>query len=170
MAHRLNSQLLTKLRRHSVVVSGMVLLCIFGQALFPGVATSILTASIDSTEQSEIAGCCVVDLSGAAASGCCCGPSAAKSCGCACGTKRSQSTRFRSQKESPSEDGRIVQSEICGCGGEHRPGMITTIEPAILKEFDTPLDRQADPPLPESICDWSCRRLPPPTPPPEFRV
>ena len=167
MAHQFDSQLTTRLRQHSAAVSGMVLLCILGQAVFPGVATSILTAS---TEQSEVTGCCVVDLSGAAASGCCCGPAAAKNCGCACGTKTSQSTRFQSPKKSPAEDGRIIQSEICGCGGEHRPGMITTIEPAVLTELDAPLDRQTDPQLPDTIREWPCRHLPPPTPPPEFRV
>ena len=167
MAHRFSSQLTTKLRHHSAAISGMVLLCILGQALFPGVATSILAAS---TEQSKSAGCCVVDLSGTAESGCCCGPASAKNCGCACGMKESQSTRFRSQKKSPAEDGRIIRSEICGCGGEHRPGMITTIEPAVLMELVSPFDSQTDPQLPDSIREWSCRRLPPPTPPPEFRV
>jgi hypothetical protein len=167
MTPRSNSQLITKLRQRSAAVSVIVLLCLVGQSLFPGVATTILAAS---TGPSEVAGCCVVALSKVAASGCCCGPSAAESCGCACGKKKSSASEIRSSKTSPAKQGRTIQSEICGCGGKHRPGMITSIEPAVLATLDAPLYEQADPRLPDWICDWTCSSLPPPTPPPEFCV
>ena len=164
MTPRFDSQLITKLRQHSAAVSGIVLLCLVGQSLFPGVATTILAAS---TGPSEVMGCCVAAL---AASGCCCGPSAAESCGCACGKKKSSASRIQSSKTLPAKQGRTIQSEICGCGGKQRPGMITSIEPAVLATLDAPLYEQADSDLPDVVCDWACRSLPPPTPPPEFCV
>lgn len=166
MQPRFSSQLLAKLRRRSSAVSGIVLLCLVGQSLLPGV-TSVLATS---TEPSEVAGCCVVDLSRAASSGCCCGPTAAESCGCACGTKKTSASEIRNTKQPPAKQGRTIQSEICGCGGKHRAGMITSIEPAVLPALDAPLYELAAPQLPDAFCDWSCRIVPPPTPPPEFCV
>tara|TARA_R110002072_G_scaffold297437_1_gene470280 strand:+ start:16478 stop:16921 length:444 start_codon:yes stop_codon:yes gene_type:complete len=147
-----------------------VLLCLVGQSLFPGVVTTIRAAA---TEPAEVAGCCVIAFSDVATSGCCCGPSAAESCGCACGTrktKKSSALAVQVRKTSPAKHGRTIQSEICGCGGKHRPGMITSIDPAVLIALDVPPYEQTNPDLPDVVCNWACRNLPPPTPPPEFCV
>jgi hypothetical protein len=167
MPPRLNTELITRLRRRSSVLSGIVLLCLVGQALFPGVA---MTVAALSTENSEVVGCCVVDLSRAAGPSCCCGPTSEKSCGCACGTKKFATTTVRLRNEESSDQSRTIQSEICGCGGNHRPGMITSIEPAVLLPIDEPLFRNADPRFPDSICECSANTQPPPTPPPELCV
>lgn len=165
MHSRFHSQLIARLRRRSSAVSGLVLLCLVGQAMFPGVTETVAKLS---AANSDVVGCCVVNLSRGTGSGCCCGPTASESCGCACGTKKSAKVKLRIDKEKPSGQSRMIQSEICGCGGSHRPGMITSLQPAVLPPIDEPLLRHADSRSPDSVCDRSARSLAPPTPPPEL--
>ena len=161
----IHTNLMTKLRRQSSAVSGLVLLCLIGQTLLPGVADSLLTVSATADDDSA-GGCCVVNLSGAA--GCCCGPKAGEGCGCACGTRKSAKNTTVRHDQRPSDSARTIQSEICGCGGKHRPGMITSIEPAVLASVELQPAREVEPRILESLCDWMAASLAPPTPPPEL--
>ena len=167
MVPRFHTLLLTKLRRQASAVSGILLVCLLGQTMFPGVTNSLMTITA-SAEDSSAGGCCVVNLAGAA--GCCCGPNAGEGCGCACGTKKSSvaTVKVKSSLRRSSEPARTIQSEICGCGGKHRPGMVTSIEPAILLSVDEPPAHSAEPRIPELFCDWHVGSLTPPTPPPEL--
>ncbi|NQV22733.1 MAG: hypothetical protein HQ518_00055 [Rhodopirellula sp.] len=156
---------MTKLRRQSSVVSCLVLMCLIGQSLFPGVADSLLTFSA-SVSDSAAAGCCIVKLSGAA--GCCCGSKSGESCGCACGTRKSPPATASHRTQRNTDQPRTIQSEICGCGGKHRPGMITSIKPAVLASVELQLAREAAPRILETLCDWMAASLAPPTPPPKL--
>lgn len=166
MTSRFDSQLTPQRRWPSSAICGVVLLCLAGQSILPGITISHLPAT---GQRAETAGCCVVDLSRAAQPGCCCGPTSGKSCGCACGTGKS-STTITNRDRPSSEHGRSIESEICGCGGEHRPGMITSIDPAVVAQIDEPLQVRPEPQFPDvKLARCECA-LPPPTPPPESCV
>lgn len=165
MTYRSEPQLMSQLRRRSFVVSGFVALCLIAQAIVPGVTQSPLMTT-DSATAESVGGCCVVNLS--AMSACCCGTLAGEGCGCACGKTTASKGRSGFNSKRPADSVRTFQSEICGCGGKHRPGMITTAEPAVLIPL-TEVSVQADEPsLPESQLICCAVRLAPPTPPPEL--
>lgn len=166
MSSPLQSELITRLQRRSRFVSGIVVLCLVGQVVFPGVASFWLTNS-DSIADGSAGGCCVVNLS--AASGCCCGPGAGDGCGCACGKKQSATQKPHRDRLEHSESTRTIQSEICACGGKHRPGLITTQELAVLTEDASDSAPPAGSTVPESHRLSLPPRLTPPTPPPELQ-
>lgn len=156
---------MSQLRRRSFVVSGFVALCLIAQAIIPGV-TQFALVTADSVTADSAGDCCAVDLS--TMSGCCCGTLAGEGCGCACGKTTASKARSGFDGERPADSVRTIQSEICGCGGKHRPGMITTAEPAVLIPV-TDLTAQAEElSLPESRRICCAARLAPPTPPPEL--
>ena len=166
MTFRFHSQRKLSSSQRSSVVSMTVLLCVVGQSLVPGIENWVPTASSPTT---EVSGCCVAALA-RAASGCCCGPTAEMSCGCACGTKESIDQTAQPRKHKSTSQPTTIQSEICGCGGKHRPGMISSVEPAVLDSSIEIIALQSDELLLDAFGNWSGTPTPPPTPPPEFCV
>jgi hypothetical protein len=164
MISRFDSQPTTRHRRPASAVCGLVLVCLIGQSMFPGIANGLPSSG---AEDSTNAGCCVLDLSVSTSPGCCCGPTTGKNCGCACGKGKSATPPSSHRDKPSSRHGRSIESEICGCGGEHRPGMITSIDPAVLTPIDEPLCVHPDSHAPVAILARCESTLPPPTPPPE---
>lgn len=156
---------MSQLRRQSFVVSGFVAWSLIAQVVIPGVSEFPLTAS-DSTDADSAGGCCVVNLS--AVSGCCCGTMAGEGCGCACGITKTTKGKSGLDRQRPADSVRTIQSEICGCGGKHRPGMITTAEPAVLTPVTETAVQAEERSIPESMLTCCPTRLAPPTPPPEL--
>jgi hypothetical protein len=164
MTSRFHSHSTSKHRWQSSAICGLVLVCLVGQSVLPGIPISPLPTT---GHGSETAGCCVIDLSMSTRPGCCCGPATGKSCGCACGTKKSSTPTVAQRDKRSSSSGKSIESEICGCGGEHRLGMITSIDPAVLSPIEELLRVRPQSHIPDvklAHCGWT---LPPPTPPPE---
>lgn len=168
--HTMNAGLIAPLihpsSRQTFAVNGVVLLCLIGQSLFPGVETWLPESS---DFRSNVSDCCVAALA-KAASGCCCGSTTETSCGCACGTKKASGSTVHVRKQKSTGQSSTIQSEICGCGGKHRPGMICSIEPAVIDALDETFGLQTGQLLLEAFSDWTGKLVPPPTPPPEFCV
>ena len=166
MTPPLHTQLMPQLRQRSAIVCACVLVCLVSQSLLPGLTITWPTSP--SGDSADASGCCVVDLADAAFSGCCCGPDAESSCGCSCVKDSAHSQTVADANDRSSQPGRTFESEICGCGGKHRAGFISSVDPAVLPVADFPLDRRTNPALPELTTSWFANRVAPPTPPPEF--
>ncbi|MDA0282985.1 MAG: hypothetical protein O3B13_14660 [Planctomycetota bacterium] len=136
------------------------------QLLLPGLVAEL--SSVRSADSEAVAGCCVVDLANSTTAGCCCGPKVKQGCGCVGGGEYAGSRKTVDGQARSPQPPRTFESEICGCGGKHRLGLVASSEPAVLPTVEERSARQSDPRLPEvSVC-WCVTRLTPPTPPPEF--
>jgi hypothetical protein len=166
MAPRFTTLQMATLRRRSSIVSGCVCACLMSQLLLPGLVAEL--SSERSADSKGVAGCCRVDFVSSATTGCCCGPKAKQGCGCPGESEIAVSKTTVAHETRSSQPHRTFESEICGCGGKHRLGLVASSEPAVLSTDEEPTARQSDPRLPEiSVC-WCVTRLTPPTPPPEF--
>jgi len=157
----INTQLMAIFRRRSAIVSGCVLVCLVSQTLLPGLAGFLTTSQ--SSDSADTAGCCAVNLADVKA-GCCCSSKASGGCGCACGTKQSASAPDTAREK---KSARTFESEICGCGGKHRPGFVSSVEPAVLHSADLPLLLETERGQTGFSTILSGIRLAPPVPPPE---
>lgn len=162
------THLMAKFRQRSSIVSAFTLLCLLSQALLPGLTSELPFSLFDNSADGS--SCCVVNLTDMASSGCCCGPKAGTGCGCSCGKAQSnsQTDADADANDKSAPERRTFESEICGCGGKHRPGYISSMEPAVLPVTEFPVDHPANPALPEFTASWCANRVAPPTPPPEF--
>ena len=167
MTSRIDLQLICRHRWQSSAVCLLVLVCLVGRSILPGIACSSLSFM---SGDPEAAGCCASEVLLTNQPTCCCGPTTGNSCGCACGTANLSTPTGPPRDNQSSNTGRSIESEICGCGGEHRLGMITSIDPAVLNPIDEPLRVRPG----SQISDVTLLRfgwtLPPPTPPPESCV
>ena len=167
MTSRIDSQLTCRHQWPSSAVCGLVLVCLIGQSILPGIANSSLSFM---SGDSEAAGCCASGFLLATQPRCCCGPTTSKTCGCACGMENSSTPPGPPRDNQSSDTGRSIKSEICGCGGEHRLGMITSIDPAVLNPIDEPLRVRPGLQIPDAMLLRPGWTLPPPTPSPESCV